>query len=209
MKALGDGSYALVDKELWSLSSSGILRKEVQTCIPKKALGAALQWTHDVVGHPGPDSWLWAFEKMFHTRVPDTELTQKIEDMHRTCKECVTSKRNRTSDGGLLGVLPLPHMVNALLYVDFIDRPKCHNYDYALMIVDALSAFCQDVPCNKTIHGEGVLKLIKHHWIRFYGPPVCIHSDKDIRFKGDYGWYRSVFAAMGVEVSFSQPYRPQ
>ena len=143
LKALGDGSYALVDKELWSLSSSGILRKEVQTCIPKKALGAALQWIHDVVGHPGPDSWLWAFEKMFHTRVPDTELTHKIGDMHRTCKECVTSKRNRPSDRGLLGVLPLPHMVNALLYVDFIDRPECHNFDYALMIVDALSAFCQ------------------------------------------------------------------
>ena len=43
LKALGDGSYALVDKKLWSLCSSGILRKKVQTCIPKKALGAALQ----------------------------------------------------------------------------------------------------------------------------------------------------------------------
>ena len=59
---------------------------------------------------------------MFDTRIPATELTQKIEDMHRTCKECVTSRRNRPSDPGLLGVLPLPHMVNALLYVDFIDR---------------------------------------------------------------------------------------
>ena len=29
LKALGDGSHALVAKELWSLSSSGILRKEV------------------------------------------------------------------------------------------------------------------------------------------------------------------------------------
>ena len=122
---------------------------------------------------------------MFHTRVPDTELTQKSGDMHRTCKECVTSKRNRPSDRGLLGVLPLPRMVNALLHVDFIDRPKCHNYDYALMIVDALSAFCQVVPCNKTIDGERVLKLMKHHWIRFYGPPVHIHRDKDIHFKGD------------------------
>ena len=203
-KALGDGSYALVDKELWSLSSSGILRKDVQTCIPNKALGAALQWTHDVLGYRGPDSWLWAPEKMFHTRVPDTELTQKIEEMHRTCKECVTSKRNPHRNRGFLGVLPLPHVVNALLYVDFIDRPKCHNYNYALM-----SAFCQVVPCKKTIDGEGVLELIKHHWIRFYGPPVRIHSDKDIRFKGDYGWYRNVFTAMGVEVSSSQPYRPQ
>ena len=202
LKALGDGSYAPVDKELWSLSSRCILWKEVQTCIPKKALGAPLQWTHDDVGHRGPDSWIRGFENMFHTRVPDTELTQKIEDMHRTCKECVKSKRNRSSDRGLLGVLPLPRMVNALQYVDFIDRPKCHNYDYALMIVDTLSAFCQVVPCKKTIDGEGVLKLIKHHWFYFYGPPVGIHSDKDIRFKGDYGWYRNVFAAMGVEVSF-------
>ena len=38
---------------------------------------------------------------------------------------------------------------------------------------------------------------------------TSIHSDEDIRFKGDYGWYRNVFASMGVEVSFSQPYRPQ
>ena len=96
-------------------------------------------------------------------------------------------------------------MVNALLYVDFIGRPKCQNFDYALMIVDALSAFCQVVPCTKTIDGEGVLKLIKHHWIRFHSPPVRIHSDRIIHFKGDYGWYRNVFAAMGVEVSFSQP----
>ena len=54
-----------------------------------------------------------------------------------------------------LGVLPLPHMVNARLYVDFVDRPKCHNYHYALMIVDALNAFCQNVPCKKTTDGEG------------------------------------------------------
>ena len=94
LKALGDGSYALVDREVWSLSLSGILRKEVQTWISKKALGAALQWTHDVVGHPGPHSRNWAFEKMFHSGVPDKEVTQKMEDMNRTCEECVTSKRN-------------------------------------------------------------------------------------------------------------------
>ena len=36
LKAVGDGSYAPVDKELRSLTSSGILRQEVQTCIPRK-----------------------------------------------------------------------------------------------------------------------------------------------------------------------------
>ena len=91
----------------------------------------------------------------------------------------------------------------------FIDRPKGHNYDYALMIVDALSAFSQVVPCKKTIDGEGVLNLIRQHWICFYGPAVRIDSDKDIRFKGDYGWYRNVFAAINADLSFSQLYCPQ
>ena len=77
LKALGDGSYALVDKELWSSKGSANMHT-------RKALGAAVQWTHDVVGQPGPDSWLWAFGKMFYTRVSDTELTQKLGDMHRT-----------------------------------------------------------------------------------------------------------------------------
>ena len=36
LKALGDGSYALVDRELWSLFSSGILRKEVPTWLHRK-----------------------------------------------------------------------------------------------------------------------------------------------------------------------------
>ena len=116
---------------------------------------------------------------------------------------------DRPSDRGILGVLPIQHMVNELLYMDFIDRAKCHNYDYVFMIVDALSAFCQVVPCKKTIDGEDVLKFIRHHWIRFYGPHVRSHSAKDIRFKGDYGWYRNVFAAICVELSFSQPYHPQ
>ena len=36
LKALGDGSVALVDKELWSLASSGILRKKGKHAYPGK-----------------------------------------------------------------------------------------------------------------------------------------------------------------------------
>ena len=75
------------------------------------------------------------------------------------------------------------------------------------MMVDALSAFCQVLPCKKTIDGEGILKLIKHNWIRFYGPPVRIHGDKDISLQVRPWLVSQRICCNGV--SFSQPYQPQ
>ena len=38
------------------------------------------------------------------------------------------SKRNRTGERGLVGALPIRHMVSTLVIVDFIDRPQCETY---------------------------------------------------------------------------------
>ena len=100
-------------------------------------------------------------------------------------------------------------MVNTLVYVDLIDPACCETYDYALMIVDTLNLFCQVVPFQKTMDGEGVLKAILSNLIRFLQPIVKIHSDRDIRFTGEQGWYLNAFRALRVEVSFGQPYQPQ
>ena len=99
--------------------------------------------------------------------------------------------------------------MNTLVYVEFIDRPRCETYDYALVIVDALSLFCQLVPCRKTFDGEGLLKAILRHRIDVFQTRVKIHSDRDIRFSRKQRWYLNAFRAMGVEVSFGQPYRAQ
>ena len=44
--------------------------------------------------------------------------------------------------------LPIPHMVNMLVFVDFMDQPCCETYNCALMIVYAVSLFHQVVPCR-------------------------------------------------------------
>ena len=77
------------------------------------------------------------------------------------------------------------------------------------MIRDALSLFCQVVPCRKTIDGEGVFKAILRHSILVFQPMVKMQSDRDIRFTGEQGCWLNAFRAMGVEVSFGQPYGPQ
>ena len=38
---------------------------------------------------------------------------------------------------------------------------------------------------------------------------VSLHSDRDIRFTSETGLWRNTFKAMGVEVTFGQPYSPQ
>ena len=209
MEALKTRDWIILEGAMWSISSKGLLRRETQTCLPKSKVVPALQWRHTRNGHQGPDQWFWDFTKYFHTVQEDKNVKGTIRELYDECRECIMSKRNRPSDRGLVGALPIPHMVNTQVYVDFIDRPRCENYDYALMVVDGLSLFCQVIPCKKTIDGEGVLKAILKHWVRFYQPMVRIHSDRDIRFTGDRGWYLNVFRALGVEVSFGQPYRPQ
>ena len=50
--------WAIVEGILWSNSTRVLLRKEVQTCLAKSIVSGALQWIHEVKGHPSPEQWL-------------------------------------------------------------------------------------------------------------------------------------------------------
>ena len=108
-----------------------------------------------------------------------------------------------------MGRLASPDLVNSLVYVDLIDRQNYGQFDYCLMIVDSLSSFCQVVPCRKKIGAEQVLSFVHQHWIKHYGAMVRLHSDGDIQFTSETGWWRNTFKALGVKVTFGQPYSPE
>ena len=167
-----------------------------------------LLWVHDVEGHPESRSWLWAFNRFIYTREEDAKMLERISRLQETCEACLHAKRNWPKDRGLVGFLPLPDLVNSLVYVDFIDRQSYGQFDYCLMIVDSLSRFCQVVPCRKKIGGEQVLSPVHQHWIKPYGAMVRLQSDPDIQFTSETGWWRNTFKPMAVEVTFGQHYSP-
>ena len=206
---LGEAKYAIIEDVLWSVGSNGLLRNEIMTCVPAQHLNKFLLWVHDVEGHPESRSWLWAFNRFFYTREKDAKMFERISRLQETYEACLYAKRNRPKDRGLLGCLPLLDLVNSLVYVDFIDRQSYGQWDYCLMIVDSFSSFCQVVPCRKKIGGEQVLSLVHQRWIKHYRAMARLHSDRDIRFTSETGWWRNTFKAMGVEVTFGQPYSPQ
>ena len=49
------------------------------------------------------------------------------------------------------------------------------------------------------------MKELLEGWIQAYGTPKRIHSDRDIRFTSNTGWYTGVLKNMGVEVDFGMP----
>ena len=124
-------------------------------------------------------------------------------------KICAEAKPNLASDRGLVGALPIPLMVNEIIYVDFISMDEYNSFDYVLTIVDGLSRFAQFVPTKKKVDGEGVLKLLFQHWIQPFGKPKEVYSDNDIRFSSSKGWWQSVLKAIHVKVNFATPRHPE
>jgi len=54
-----------------------------------------------------------------------------------------------------------------------------------------------------------VIKILLERWFSVFGKPTSIHSDNDVRFSREKGFYQSVLKAMQVTTHFSVPYRPQ
>ena len=55
MRALADRDWGIVEGTMWSISTLGLLRKEVPPSLPKSAVPGALEWIHEVKGHPSPE----------------------------------------------------------------------------------------------------------------------------------------------------------
>ena len=98
-----------------------MLRNEIRTCVPEQHLNKNILWMHDVEGNPESRSRLWAFNRFFYTKQKNAKILERISRLQETCEACLYAKRNRPKDRGLVGCLPLPDLVNSLVYVDFID----------------------------------------------------------------------------------------
>ena len=134
---LGEAKYAIIEDVLWSIPSNGLLRREIRTCVPAQHLNKILLWVHDVEGHMESIGWLWAFHRFFFTRAEDAKMLERISRLQETCEACPYAKRNRPRNRGLVGCLPLPDLVNSLVYVDFLDRQSYGQFDYCLIIDDS------------------------------------------------------------------------
>ena len=199
-KIIEDGMFWRNDSKLYF---------EKKICIPKENVPKYILWAHTTFGHPSAERTFWHFNHQFYSSIPPKELLSLAKNLIQPCKTCCEAKPNTQSDRGLVGALPIPPLINDMIFVDFVQVDEYQNFDYVLTIVDGLSRFCRFFPCKKTINGEKAFKIIFEGWIQVYGLPREVISDNDVRFTSEVGWWRSTLESLGVKVTFTQPRHPQ
>ena len=182
---------------------------ERKLVIPPRKIHEVLKICHESNNHPGSERTMLFFLKNFWCSLTKTELLLKAKAISDSCQVCILAKPNSARDRGELSSLPIPQLCNDIVYLDFVQMDPYNNFDYVLTVVDALSHFVQFLPCHKGITGEGVLKLLLERWIAPYGKPSALHSDNDVRFKSQKGYYQSIFRALDIETHFSIPRQPR
>ena len=112
------GKITLVDQKMHFRDEKRIF-VEKKILLPAKKLDNAIEWCHKVNGHPGAQRTLWFILKHFHLEVPTKRLLEEIQRVIAPCRVCAEAKPNTQADRGLVGALPIPSMINEILYVDF------------------------------------------------------------------------------------------
>ena len=144
------------------------------------------------------------FEKHLYTTLSHEPLNEVLREVCTECS-CSKAKQSTSADQGLTAHLPIPRMVNSVLYLYFRNMPKYSGHDFALLVTCGLSRYTRVFPLTTKCDGGTVLKEVFEGWIQAYGMPKRIRSDRDIRFTSNTGWYTGVFKNMGVEVDFGTP----
>ena len=202
------GKSKLIKEEMYWRSEDRLFR-EKKLCIPKRKIPEAVLWVHQLYGHPGGDKTFWHFLAHFWTPTAEKELQKMVHDLILPCKVCCEAKPNMQRDRGLVGALPVPNLVNQVVYLDFIQVDDFNGFDYILTIVDGLSRFARFLPCRKTITGEKAFKLFFENWVQVYGKPREVVSDNDVRFTSEKAFWRLALDALDIRVTFVQPRHPQ
>ncbi|EKD19704.1 hypothetical protein MBM_01656 [Drepanopeziza brunnea f. sp. 'multigermtubi' MB_m1] len=113
------------------------------------------------------------------------------------CK-CARMKAKRDKTPGLLVPLPIPARTNQHLTMDFTELPLDEEgYDFGLVIVDRLSKRSITIPCHKNITAKGLADLFFVYWVRYFGMPDSIVSDRGPQFVSTF-WLSN-----GYEARFS------
>ena len=110
---------------------------------------------------------------------------------------------------GPLHPLQIPDAKFHSVGMDFITQlPETSiGHDAILVIIDRLTKLVCLVPCKTTISAEGTAELFMNHWVRHYGWPKEIVSDRDPRFTSQF--LRELLRLFGTNQAMSTAFHPQ
>jgi len=139
---------------------------------------------HDtaIAGHQGKDRTLASLRQRFYWVGMDRDVQEYVS----SCDACQRNKPLQSNTPGLLRPLPIPDRPGHTIHIDFdVGLPKTKRSHTAFMsMTDKHSKIYHAAPCTEAVTAEQAAALFFSTWVRYYGLPTVIVSDRDPRFTG-------------------------
>ncbi|GBG64643.1 hypothetical protein CBR_g45698 [Chara braunii] len=160
---------------------------------------------HDATGHFGYKKTAANLLQRFWwpTMMKDAQLYME------TCQVCQRDKPRTQAPLGLLKPLPIPERPGESLSMDFMDTlvTSKSGMRQIFVIVDRLSKFARLIAMLETAKTEYVIRLFKENWVRDFGLPKSIVSDRDVRFTSEL--WKAAAAEQGTQLQMTSGNHPE
>ncbi|GBG75594.1 hypothetical protein CBR_g20225 [Chara braunii] len=126
-----------------------------------------------------------------------------------TCQVCQRDKPRTQAPLGLLKHLPIPDGPGLSVSMDFMDTlvTSKSGKRHIFVIIDRFTKYARLIPMPKTTRTEYVIKLFKDNWVRDFGLPKTIISDRDVRFTSEL--WKKTTEQMGSQLQMTSGNHPE
>ncbi|GAA6026234.1 hypothetical protein JCM8202_000461 [Rhodotorula sphaerocarpa] len=160
--------------------------------------------SHDALGHFGPKKTLAALAQSFYWPA----MAKQVEEYVGLCDGCQRHKARTTRHKGKLHALPVPPRPFSDVALDFVGPlPASAGKDLLLTVTDRLSGYTRLIPCRTKDGAKEVAQLVFDEWVRFFGLPERMVSDRDKLFTSKF--WRALYARLGVKLQLSTAFHPE
>ncbi|GBG81420.1 hypothetical protein CBR_g32097 [Chara braunii] len=126
-----------------------------------------------------------------------------------TRQVCQRDKPRTQAPLGLLKPLPVPEKPAESPSMDFMNTliTSKSGMRYIYVIADRFSKFARLVAMPATAKTEYVIKMFKENWVRDFGLPKSIVSDRDVRFTSEL--WKAAAAEQGTQLQMTSGNHPE
>ncbi|GBG77338.1 hypothetical protein CBR_g23669 [Chara braunii] len=127
----------------------------------------------------------------------------------QTCQVCQRDKPRTQALLGLLKPLPIPAGPRESVSMDFMDTlvTSKSGKRHIFVIVDRFTKYARLVAMLKIARTKHVIKLFMDNWVRDFGLPRTIVSDKDVGFTSE--MWKKVAEQMGSQLQMTSGNHPE
>ncbi|GBG77111.1 hypothetical protein CBR_g23436 [Chara braunii] len=126
-----------------------------------------------------------------------------------TCQVCQRDKPRTQAPLGLLKPLPIPERPGESLSMDFMDTliTSKSGMRHIFVIVDRFGKYARLVAMPEIARTEYVIRMFKENWVRDFGSPKSIISDRDVRFTSEL--WKAAAAEQGTQLQMTFGNHPE